>query len=112
MLFKELMNNIRHNFMIDDEMRVKKLSKDSIAILEHIDEIIQDNKIIVNESDYDVCVISFKNNQVSTIDHNFTIFTPSNKESVINIVNLIGTQIEDLNDYMTILDKENYLILK
>ena len=114
MQLKDLLQKLKILLLIDDELRAYIYEDGYIEIIDHIDEIKLDNGEILDSSNHTCLKICYnKKNIIDVIDHNFNIFTPANKDIVIQIANLIGTNIEDLDNYPKIksLDKLEYVKL-
>ena len=114
MKLKDLLKKLKTLLLIDDELRAYIYEYGYIEIIDHTDEIKLKDGFILDASNSTCLKICYnKKNVIDVIDHNFNIFTPANKDIVIQIANLINTHIEDLDNYPKIksIDKLEYVKL-
>lgn len=107
MELKELLQQLKHILMIDN-IRAYIYDDGYITIIDYEPEISTDKYHI--EASYGIALkLYLKDNKISVIDHNFNLFTKANKDAVKLIVNYIGVEITDLDNYPKISKLENQI---
>lgn len=113
MNLNELLKILKNNLMIE-EIRAY-IYTNYIKIIDYTPGFTLEDGTEIEPSYGNALTIYYnENNEITVIEHNFNIFTPANKDIIPNIVNLIGTKIEDLDNYYKIasLEGEPYQTIK
>lgn len=105
MELKTLLQQLKSILMIDN-IRAYIYEDGYISIIDYEPEI--DTEKCHLEASYGLALKLFLDgNKISVIDHNFNLFTKANKDAIKLIVNYIGVEIIDLDDYPKIPKLEN-----
>lgn len=117
MELKQLLLFIKETLIIDNDNEIRAYihENNNIEIIEHSVVKYTIKGVDTTEIYNTVClnIKCDKDNNITSIDHSFTLFTKANKNAVIDIVGLIGTCITDLDRYDRVpsIDKMNYVTI-
>lgn len=103
MRLKELGQEISKVFIIEDTLKMY-CYENKLEFIDYTPEYKLPNGAIITESYAHFLTLNIKDNKVSCIENSsLTLITPSNKNMIKYLADLIGVEIEDYNDYSKLL---------
>lgn len=100
MLLKDLLKDIKKNLMVDEQLKAY-LYKDRILLIDFTSGFeLPEQSINMKDFYGTIGSLLLKDNKISSIENEIIhLITPANQQTIIYLASLIGTEIDDYDQY-------------